>query len=314
MAKYKKFVSVVAYLCNAEESVENFIENVMGQSERLFEKCELVLVNDASNDGSLEKVKAYFETHPANFMVSIVKLATRQGLETAMNAGRDLAIGDFIFEFDDMFVDYDMSVIGDAFEECLKGNDVVSVSADTRIKLSSKLFYHVYNRFSGAQNPIGNETFRLLSRRAVNRVKAMGVYIPYRKAVYMNSGLKVSGIRYTPVTGREARGEHSVKKKRAGLAVDSFIYFTNVMEKVSLGISVVFFIVALCVVIYVAQSYFMDEHLESGWVSVMGFLSIGFLGIFSLLTIVLKYLSVLVNLVFKQQRYLVEDVEKISGN
>ena len=67
-------------------------------------------------------------------------------------------------------------------------------------------------------------------------------------------------------------------------------------------------------VIYVAQSFFMDEQLESGWVSVMGFLSIGFLGLFSLLTIVLKYLSVIVNLVFKQQRYLVEDVEKISSN
>ncbi len=314
MAKYKKFVSVVAYMCNAEENVENFIEKVMGESEKLFEKCELILVNDASTDGSLEKAREFFEAHPAGYMVSIVKLAARQGLETAMNAGRDLAIGDFIYEFDDMYVDYDVAVVGEAFEECLKGNDVVSVSSDARTKLSSRLFYHVYNRFSGTQHPIGSETFRLLSRRAVNRVKAMGVYIPYRKAVYMNSGLKVTGLKYEPIATSGNGGLHSVKKKRAGLAIDSFIYFTDVMEKVSLAISVAFFIIALIVVIYVAQSFFMDEHLESGWVSVMGFLSIGFLGIFSLLTIVLKYLSVVVSLVFKQQRYLVEDVEKISGN
>ncbi len=314
MAKYNKFVSVVAYMCNAEQNVDNFIEKVMGECTNLFEKCELVIVNDASVDDSLSKVRSLFERKPASYMVSIVKLATRQGLETAMNAGRDLAIGDFVYEFDDMLVDYDTSVIGDAFEECLKGNDVVSVSSDTKTKFSSRLFYHVYNRFSGSQHPIGNETFRLISRRAVNRVKAMGVYIPYRKAVYMNSGLKVSGIRYESVNGNGTRNEHSVKKRRAGLAIDSFIYFTNFMEKVSFGISVAFFIIALLVVIYVVQSFFMDEHLESGWVSVMGFLSIGFLGIFSLLTIVLKYLSVIVNLIFKQQRYLVEDVEKISGN
>ena len=313
MPKYKKFVSVVAYMCNAEQNVDNFIEKVMGRCESLFEKCELVLVNDASVDDSLNRVRKFFESRPADYMVSIVKLATRQGVETAMNAGRDLAIGDFIYEFDDLLVDYDVSTIDESFEECLKGNDVVSVSSDTKIRFTSRLFYNVYNRFSGSQHPIGNETFRLLSRRAVNRVKAMGVYIPYRKAVYMNSGLKVTGIRYTPVeaVGRDA---HSVKRQRHTLAIDSFIYFTDFMEKVSFAISIAFFIVAVIVVVYVAASFFMDEHLESGWVSVMGFLSIGFLGIFSLLTIVLKYLSVLVNLVFRQQRYLVEDVEKISGN
>ena len=32
---------------------------------------------------------------------------------------------------------------------------------------------------------------------------------------------------------------------------------------------------------------------------------------FALLTIILKYLSVLLNLIFKQQRYLVADIEKV---
>ncbi len=312
MAKYKKFVSVVAYMCNQENNIESFIEGVMGKCEELFDKCELILVNDASTDNSLDKARQYLKENQKSYMVSIARLATRQGLEPSMNAGRDMAIGDFVFEFDDMLVDYDSSVIEEAFEECLKGSDVVSVSSNTGIKLSSRIFYGIYNRFSRTQNPIGNETFRLLSRRAVNRVKAMGVYIPYRKAVYMNSGLKVSGITYASTLGRGSI--HSVKKQRSELAIDSFIYFTNVMEKISLAISVVFFVVAIFVVIYVIHSYLMDEHLESGWVSIMGFLSMAFVGVFSLLTIILKYLAVLVNLVFKQQRYLIEDIEKIAGN
>ena len=312
MAKYKKFVSVVAYMCNQEKNIESFIEDVMGKCEELFDKCELILVNDASTDNSLDKARQYLKEHQKSYMVSIARLATRQGLEPSMNAGRDMAIGDFVFEFDDMLVDYDSSVIEEAFEECLKGSDVVSVSSSTGIKLSSRIFYGIYNRFSRTQNPIGNETFRLLSRRAVNRVKAMGVYIPYRKAVYMNSGLKVSGITYSSTLG--GGSIHSVKKQRSELAIDSFIYFTNVMEKISLAISVLFFAVAIIVVIYVIHSYLMDEHLESGWVSIMGFLSMAFVGVFSLLTIILKYLAVLVNLVFKQQRYLIEDIEKIAGN
>ena len=45
--------------------------------------------------------------------------------------------------------------------------------------------------------------------------------------------------------------------------------------------------------------------------STMGFLALGFFGVFALLTIILKYLSVLLNLIFRQQRYLVADIEKI---
>lgn len=46
----------------------------------------------------------------------------------------------------------------------------------------------------------------------------------------------------------------------------------------------------------------------------MSFLALGFFGVIALLTIILKYLSVLLNLVFRQQRYLVADIEKVVKN
>ena len=45
----------------------------------------------------------------------------------------------------------------------------------------------------------------------------------------------------------------------------------------------------------------------------MGFLSIAFTGLFGLLTIIIKYLAVLVDLSFRRQRNLISDIEKISG-
>ena len=59
---------------------------------------------------------------------------------------------------------------------------------------------------------------------------------------------------------------------------------------------------------------FMGQHLASGWVSFMGFLSLGFIGIFGIMTIVLRYLGVLINLTYKQQHHMIEDIGKISGN
>ena len=308
-----KFVSVVAYVHNGAASVADFVGSVMGRCVSLFTQCELILVDDASTDGSSEAVREYFGRHPADYMVSVIHMGAYHGLESAMNAGRDLAIGDYVYEFDDLLVDYDTGIIEEAYRKCVEGNDIVAVSSNARIPFTSGLFYSIYNRASSTRHPLGPETFRLLSRRDINRVKSMGSYIPYRKAVYMNCGLAAATITYENTAGPGAMSIHSHRTERAGLAADSFIFFTKVMERLAIAISAVFLVIAIFVVGYVIVSYFADNSLASGWVSIMGFLSLGFMGVFALLSIILKYLSVIVNLNFRHQRYMIEDVEKISS-
>ena len=95
--------------------------------------------------------------------------------------------------------------------------------------------------------------------------------------------------------------------------MDSFIYFTDGMERLSLLLSCIFLLFTLGAALYIGGSVFSASKPVEGWLSTMGFLSLGFFGVFTLLTIILKYLSVMLNLIFKHQRYLVESVEKITG-
>ncbi len=314
MKKEPKFVSVVAYVRNDEKIIAPFLCHTMNFVSSLFEKCELILVNDDSTDGSIDEIHKFYEDAPPEYMVSIVKLGKVQGLEAAMNIGRDMAIGDYVYEFDDLHTDYDVDVIEQAYRKCLDGNDIVSVSGNYKMRFSSKMYYSIYNRFSRSQYPIGQETARLLSRRAINRIKSVGNSVPYRKAVYMNCGLKADRIVFD--VSKDARGNHrmSSSDERMNLAINSFIYFTDVMEKLSLGACVAFIIIALAVIVYAIWSFFMDNQLASGWVSLMGFISIGFIGIFGIMTIVLRYLGVIIDLSYRQQHHLIEDIEKISGN
>ena len=309
--KEQKFVSVVAYVHNIRKELIRFLDVVMGKCETLFAQCELILVDDASTDDSVDLVRSYYQTREEHYIVSLIRMGAYHGLESAMNAGRDMAIGDYVYEFDDLYVDYDPEIIERTYRQSLAGCDIVSAASDARMSLTSRLFYSLYNRASNTRHPLGQETFRLLSRRAINRVKSMGSFIPYRKAVYRNCGLAAETLVYANTAGPGARTLHSHKHERGDLAVDSFIYFTNVMERTALIISGVFLAIALIVVGYVIASYFMDQARVSGWVSLMGFLSLGFMGLFGLLTIVLKYLSVIVGLIFRHQRYLIENVEKL---
>ena len=57
---------------------------------------------------------------------------------------------------------------------------------------------------------------------------------------------------------------------------------------------------------------FATGHPVAGWTTTMFVITVGFAGLFAVLTIIIKYLSLLVDLVFKKQNYLIESIEKIQ--
>lgn len=308
--KEKKFISIVVYLHNAEKDVIPFFEKVVPGLEDKFEQYEVVCVDDGCTDGTIGVLKEYLEEHKLSVMVNIVHMSFYHGLESAMNAGRDLAIGDFIYEFDTVCVDYKTELLGQVYDKLLEGNDIVAAGTKGTIRLTSRLFYNLYNKTSRGKAKIGPETFRIVSRRAINRVKSIGQYIPYRKAVYSNCGLNTATILYEPIQKSNRKKEVN-SGERASLALDSFIYFTNALERVSAIICGVFLCISIGMGIYIIKDFVGGYSGVEGWLSTMGFLSLGFFGVFALLTIILKYLSVMLNLIFRQQRYLVADIEKV---
>lgn len=306
--KENKFVSLVVYLHNSEDEILFFLQKIIPIFEDNFSQFELICVDDACTDATVDVLKNYLEEKQISVMVNIIHMSFFHGLESAMNAGRDLAIGDFIYEFDDIFIDYPVKLLLEVYRKVLDGNDIVSAGTRRNLRVSSKIFYSLYNKTSRGRGKIGPETFRIVSRRAINRVKSIGQYIPYRKAVYSNCGLKTAVVLYEATKGRR-------KKQKAGervsLALDSFIYFTNALETVSLIISALFLLLTVGMGVYIIRDYLSNNAVVEGWLSTMGFMAVGFFGVFALLTIILKYLSVLLNLIFKRQRYLVADIEKV---
>lgn len=308
--KEKKFISLVVYLHNVEKEIVPFFEKIVPVFEEKFEQYEVVCVDDGCTDGTVGVLKEYLDEHKLSVMVNIVHMSFYHGLESAMNAGRDLAIGDFIYEFDTVHVDYETKLLGQVYDKLLEGNDIVAAGTKGSIRLTSKIFYDLYNKTSKGNAKIGPETFRIVSRRAINRVKSIGQYIPYRKAVYSNCGLNTATILYEPT--QKLKGKKKANgEERAALALDSFIYFTNALERISAIISCVFLCISVGMGFYLIKEYISGQSVVEGWLSTMGFLSLGFFGVFVLLTIILKYLSVVLNLIFKQQRYLVSDIEKV---
>ncbi len=308
--KEKNFISAVVYVHNNEQQIGSFLENIQKQLSENFEKYEIICVNDKSTDNSVEEIKKV-SNKISETVITIVDMSYYQGIELSMNAGIDLAIGDFVYEFDNIYIDYDLDIIMKVYEESLKGYDIVSAKSSSKKRFTSRVFYKIFNTNSNSMYQIHTETFRIISRRAINRVHAMNKTIPYRKAVYANCGLKLNSVIYDPVKNIHTKISKETSDIRQGLAIDSIILFTNVFYKFAIFMAVIMMLIVMGTAIYTVI-IFVREQPVAGWTTTMLLLSFAFFGIFAILTIILKYLSIIIDLIFKKQKYLIESIQKIT--
>ncbi|MBR3247813.1 MAG: glycosyltransferase [Clostridiales bacterium] len=309
--KEKSFASAVIYVHNAENRIEGFLKTIINVMEENFENSEIICVNDSSTDDSLKKIKQTGSL-AAGTTVSVVNMSYFHGLELAMNAGSDLAIGDYVFEFDYAFLDYEPSLIMDVYRKALEGFDIVSASANKKERFSSRMFYWLFNKYSMSKYKMTTESFRILSRRALNRTDSMNKTIPYRKAVYSDSGLKTFNLRYDNKTCPERKTDKLERAYRTKLAADSLLLFTQIGYSFAKFMTFLMMFISFFMIVYSLLVFFSASPVE-GWTTTILFLSVAFLGMFGILTVIIKYLQLIVELVFKRKKYSFESVEKITG-
>ena len=299
--KEKNFISAVVYLHNDGVRAVKFFKLLTEQLDAHFEQYELIAVDDACTDDTVPLLRDWAKdlTKPLTFL----HMSLFQRLEPCMNAGLDAAIGDYVYEFDTTDVPYPADMIFAAYQTALTGSDIVSVCPN-RTNGTSRLFYGVFNANSHSAYRLRTDAFRLVSRRAVNRVHASSEHLPYRKAAYAASGLKMTDLTFDGRIIDKGAGRFS-------LAADSLTLYTDAGVKFSVGVTLIMMALALAELVYTLV-IFATGHPVEGWTTMMFVLTLGFAGVFAVLAIIVKYLSLLVDLIFKKQKYLIESVEKIQ--
>ncbi len=307
--KEKNFVSAVIYVYNHEKALPGLLNRINGILAENFEHYEIICVDDRSTDGSgkmIQKIAGKVE----GASVSILHMSYYQGVELAMNAGVDLAIGDFVFEFDKVDEEFPGELLMEVYRTSLTGFDIVSAAPNRAERWTSRLFYWIYNRAAAGRAPLRSEAFRILSRRAINRVHAMCQSIPYRKAVYASCGLRTETLVYEQRSrGGGISGEE--RANRRDMAFNSLILFTNLGYKLSGALAGLMMALVIFIGIYTVVIFISAKPVE-GWTTTMLFLALAFFGVFAIFAMIMKYLTILIDLVFTKQRYVIEGIEKVK--
>ncbi len=305
--KEKNFISAIVYVYNNEKEIGSFIEKINEELKKFFEKYEIICVNDYSSDDSINRIKEIAEKN-IDAPVTIVNMSYKHGLEMAMVAGCDLAIGDFIYEFDNCFIDYPTEMIRDVYFKSLEGNDIVA-ACPTSGNIGSNIFYKIFNKVSGKK--LYSERFRILSRRAINRIAQNTDNIIYRKAVYYNSGLPYTNIKYKPVLKETPNGDFLYKQS---LAIDSLIAFTSVGYKISVTSTIFMMILSIFFILYAISIKLFGINTSGGWATLVCIISISFFMLFGVLSIIIKYLSLIFKNLNIKRQYVFDSINKINKN
>lgn len=305
--KEKNFISAVIYLYGSDHNTLGFLKEIDHELKKNFENYEMIFVNDASFANEEETIKELSKS--TSGALSMVNMSYHQGLEASMNAGADLAIGDFVYEFDTTIRDYDLNMIMDVYRKSQEGYDIVSAAPKSNRTRVSSLFYALYNKFSGTNNKLRTESFRLLSRRGINRIKAININIPYRKPIYANCGLPVYCIEYETADKGGIRTTESMRA-RQDMAISSIILFTDIAYRAAFWLSIAMMLGAASGGIYAFTVYMTKQHPIEGWTTTIMLLALCFCAMFALLALIIKYLSIILNMVFRKQTYLVGSIKK----
>ena len=93
--------------------------------------------------------------------------------------------------------------------------------------------------------------------------------------------------------------------------MDTLLLFTDVGYRLASGLSVLMMLIAIFMAVYSLVIY-LSAVPVAGWTTTILFLSIAFVGLFALLAVIIKYLQILVELIFKRKQFTFESIEKVT--
>lgn len=314
MEKEYKFVSAVIYIHNEQKYIQEFVQMIYKYLNDRFYKFEIICVDDASSDSSISKVQQIVEENRLT-NVSLISMDIYQGREASMEAGVDFSIGDYVYELewiDLVEPEHYVKLLWNAYKTALSGFDIVSTAAPKPSNIQSKIFYKIYNKFNLNYTPLTPERFRIVTRRAINRVSNLNNSIVYRKALFSNCGLKSKVLEYTngvPVQN----SEKNVQKNKSKLGTHVLLAYTTFIQKVSEGIvflNILNLLITSCLIIFNLARGDIVSEISLLWLGI----SILSVAISAIILFALKYLELILGLLLRKENYIVGAVSKLENS
>jgi glycosyltransferase involved in cell wall biosynthesis len=282
--KKETFISVVIVTYNATRYIELAIEKLSAELSARYKDYEIVVVDDGSLDRTAEAVER-LQKRLSNIQLYV--LGRRYGDAIATIVGLDNAIGDYVAIMDaETDTPETISVMAELAQN---GYDVVYAAAtgrETQQKFYdrlAKLFYNLFQRFTGNEIPEQVSRFRLFSRAVVNYITAVNDRHQLLRVLPAISGFSHTVIPYAAKASSKSRSLMGRIGEGINVLFSSSVKPLRFATYTALAAGLLNLIYA----VYVVVVALIKPDVAEGWVS----LSLQSSGMFFLISLILTIIS-----------------------
>jgi dolichol-phosphate mannosyltransferase len=297
---------------NLEEMVSRLIASLRNE---LNIKFELIFVNDASNDGSFEILKALQEGMAPEIV--IVNMSRNFGVAECVLAGFEVSQGAKV-----VYMDCDLQDPPELIPALLErasetGSEIVhtkriSRAGESWMKLRiTSLGYRYLSRVYETTIPKEAGDFKLLSRRIVDLILDHKEHLPFIRGSIANLGFSQSFIEYS--RNPRADGAKNTKFRvfswrwLSGHIDRTLISFTDVPLKISLMVGFLVSLLSLLGIVVVVLMKIFNLSV-GGWAAIM--VSVFFLG--GIQMIIVGIVGLYINVIYRETKarpiYIIDQV------
>jgi glycosyltransferase involved in cell wall biosynthesis len=226
-------LSVIIPVYNEGSNIAPLCQRVGPVLDRVTQDWEIVFIDDGSADETLDRIRA---ESARDRRIGAVSLSRNFGKEIAIAAGLDHARGQAVVIMD-ADLQHPPEMIERFVERWREGYVMVygqrtDRSDETRFKRSSaNMFYRLFRRFGETSLPEGAGDFRLIDRKGVDALKALGERARFSKGLYAWIGFKSIGVPFV-VEERQSGASKWNFRKLFRFAFDGITSFTTVPLRV----------------------------------------------------------------------------------
>jgi len=218
-------ISIVSPVYRAEKILPILVSEINLVMERIGEDYEIILVDDRSPDNSWEVMKVLSSQNPK---IKSIRLSRNFGQHSAIFAGLTKAKGDWVVVMDCDMQDQPKE-IAKLYKKALEGYDIVLGQRENRKdkflkKLTSRLFYKVFNYLSGANFDNNVANFGIYHQKTIKSILDMKDYVKFFSLFINWIGFKSVSIPIEHGEREEGKSTYSVGRlfKQAFNVIISF--------------------------------------------------------------------------------------------
>ena len=264
-------ISVIVPCWNEEETIPIYYEHMCPVMDAIDADCELIFVDDGSQDATLSEMKKLSEK---DARCQYLSFSRNFGKEAAIYAGLCKAKGDYVVVMDVDLQD-PPELLPKMYEMVKSGIcDSVATRRSDRTgepvirSFLSENFYKFINKISKTQLVYGARDYRIMCRKMVDAVLQMSEYNRFSKGIFSWVGFRTEWLEYENV--ERAKGETKWNFwKLLVYSLDGITAFSTAPLLIASFVGVLFCIIAFLMIIFIIVRKLIFGDPVSGWPSLV---------------------------------------------